>query len=153
MSVIPYVALLGFRIMPQNFTQTFQPCNKYAYALVFASKAEKNMENRGFCLGWTIQCLMYPMGRFWSICLNEPFSISCWNLLEKMRILKYGVGAIWTNHIFLPDPLVGFHVYSKGSTYTNWQQFGENKSDASSECVHNGVPMFGFQTEFHLCRR
>ena len=28
------------------------------------------------------------------------FSISCWYLLEQIRILKWGVGAIWKNHIF-----------------------------------------------------
>jgi len=35
----------------------------------------------------------------------------------------------------------------------NWQQFGANKSDASSECPNIQVPMFGVQTEFYLCHR
>ncbi len=34
----------------------------------------------------------------------------------------------------------------QGSTNTNWRQFGEQVSDASSECPNTRVPMFGVQT-------
>ena len=33
-----------------------------------------------------------------------------------------------------------------GSTYINWQQFGAQVSDASSECPNTRVPIFGVQT-------
>ncbi len=40
--------------------------------------------------------------------------------------------------------------YGEGSTYTNWyanwQKFGAQVSDASSECSNIRVPMFGVQT-------
>ena len=42
---------------------------------------------------------------------------------------------------------------SEGPTYTIWQQFGTNNSDASSESPNIRVPIFGIQPEFYLFRR
>ncbi len=38
------------------------------------------------------------------IFFNETFRKSYWYLLEQIRILKYGVGAIWKKHIFSTGP-------------------------------------------------
>ena len=39
------------------------------------------------------------------IFFNKTIRKSYWYLLEQIRILKYGVGAIWKNTFFPPDPL------------------------------------------------
>jgi hypothetical protein len=54
--------------------------------------------------------------------------------MTKLENENYGIGD-W-----------GYTYAGKGSTYTHWQQFGANKSDASSECTNTRVPMFGVQT-------
>jgi hypothetical protein len=43
-------------------------------------------------------------GRFWGIFFNETFRKLYWYLLKQSRILKYGVEAIWNNHIFSTRP-------------------------------------------------